>query len=339
MRRALLVVMVMLPAVVHAQATVTVNLSPQGQALATQLGTTPADLAAKIQSQVESAYDIGNLPGFIRSFADATTFAQRGLGVDYMSLPNSFVLGVGAQVALATDGDLNPSQSTTAGFAANVSVMLGVNLGKWDHPRWTLYANGFYENGSTDRLNGSIITAGGHVQYRLVDPQRDKGVEAAILRWAGIDITTGVEYTRWVFGANDTITNDYTVAAGTGSTDLTVSSTGQFDLKSNALTIPIELTTGFRILEVVSIYGGIGFDFTEGKADLDANLNGTMKTSDGTSVGTVTIVGGGNNTASPGNFYGLAGVQLNIWALKIFSQVNASPEPAASIAFGIRLVL
>ena len=166
-----------------------------------------------------------------------------------------------------------------------------------------------------------------------------KASSAAILRWTGIDITSGLEFTRWSLVANDTITNDYTVQAGTGSTDLSVASTGTFDLKSNALTVPIELTTGFRMVELVSLYFGVGFDFTEGKADLDANLTGTMKTPDGTNVGTVTITGTGSNTASPGNFYGLAGVQLNLWALKIFSQVNLSPEPAASLAFGLRLVL
>lgn len=335
MRRALIVVMLVLPAVAHAQASVTVNLSPQGQALATQLGLTPADLASKIQDQVNAAYDIGNLNGFVRSFADATTFAQRGLGVDYMSLPGSFILGVGGQVALATDGDLRNAQSTTAGFAANFAVMLGLNLKDWGHPRWTLYANGFYDKGSTDRLNGSITTAAAHVQYRLVDPQRDEGVEAAILRWTGIDVTTGVEYTRWAFGANDTITNNYTVSGQA----LEVDSTGTFDFKSNALTVPIELTTGFRVLELISLYAGAGFDFTEGKAYLDASLSGPIKAPDGSNIGTVTIAATGSNTASPGNFYGLAGVQLNLWSLKIFSQVNLSPEPAASLAFGVRLVL
>ena len=335
MRRALVLLMLVLPAVARAQATVTVNLSPQGQALAQQMGITPADLASKIQDQVNAAYDLGNLSGFVRSFADATTFAQRGLGVDYMSLPGSFIIGVGGQVALATDGDLKSDQSATAGFAANFAIMLGLNLKDYGHPRWTLYANGFYDKGSTDRLNGSITTAAAHVQYRLVDPQRDQGVEAAILRWTGIDVTSGVEYTRWAFGANDTITNNYTVQG----TPLEVDSTGTFALKSNALTVPIELTTGFRILELVSIYAGGGFDFTEGKAYVDANLSGPIKAPDGSNVGTVTIDATGNNTASPGNFYGLAGVQLNLWSLKIFSQVNLSPEPAASLAFGLRLVL
>ena len=340
MRRSLIVLALILTGGAASAQTVTVTLSPQGQALAASLGTTPQDLASKIQTQVENAYDTANINSFLRSFANATTFAQHGLGVDYMSLPGSFMLGVGGQVALATDGDLNDPQRTTAGFAANFSIMLGLNLKAYGHPRWTLFANGFYEDGSTDRLNGAITTAGAHVQYRLVNPQIDQGVGTAILRWTGIDVTSGVEFTRWSFGANDTITNDFTVAAGQGSTNLTLDSTGKFDLSSNALTVPIEVTTGLRIVEIVSLYAGVGFDFTGGKASMDANLNGTMKASDGTNVGTVAIVASGNNTASPGQFRGLAGVQLNIWALKIFSQINVAPDPAvASLAFGLRVVL
>jgi hypothetical protein len=339
MRRVLIVVILMFPAAALAQPAVTVTLSPQGQTLATTLGLSPTDLSSRIQSQVSTAYDTANINQFLRSFADATTFAQHGLGVDYMSLPGSFMLGVGGQVALATDGDLSESQRPTAGFAANFSIMLGLNLKEWGHPRWTMYVNGFYENGATDRLNGAITTAGAHVQYRLVDPQVDQGFGAAVVRWTGIDLTSGVEFTRWSMTSNDTITTDVPVQGAQTSADIELDSTGKFNLASTALTVPIEVTTGLRIIELVSIYAGIGFDVTAGKASLDANLNGTLKTSDGTNVGTVTIVGGGNNTASPGNFRGLAGVQLNLWALKIFSQVNVAPEPAASLAFGVRLVL
>jgi hypothetical protein len=30
---------------------------------------------------------------------------------------------------------------------------------------------------------------------------------------------------------------------------------------------------------------------------------------------------------------------VNLWKLKVYTQVNASPTPTASIGFGIRLVL
>lgn len=50
------------------------------------------------------------------------------------------------------------------------------------------------------------------------------------------------------------------------------------------------------------------------------------------------IKGRGSNNGSPGTARILAGVQLNLWKLKVFGQVNASQAPAASIAFGLKFV-
>jgi hypothetical protein len=338
MRRALLLVTLLaFPAIAHAQSAVTVMLSPQGQALATQAGITETDLEGRIKDQVDSAYDTANINKFLRSFGDATSFAQRGLGVDYMSLPGSFMVGIGAQVGVSSTDELTTDQRPTNGGAAvNASVMIGYNLKDAGHPRWTLFANGFYENGSTDDLSGKIITGGFHVQAKLVEPQADEGA-AVVVRWGGIDLTTGVELTRWSFGAKDDITQQFSVQGI--DQQLTLDSTGRFNLTSTAGTIPIELTTGLRILELVSLYVGAGFDITGGKTSVDADLTGTLTTPDKTNIGTVHITETGNNTSSPGQFRGLAGVQVNLWSLKVYSQVNVSQLPAASIGFGVRLVL
>jgi hypothetical protein len=338
MQRLAIVVMLALPVAAHAQSAVTVTLSPQGQALATQAGISETDLASRIKDQVDNAYDTANVNKFLRSFGDATSFAQRGLGVDYMSVPGSFMIGVGAQVGVSSTDELTLDQRpTNGGAAANASVMIGYNLKDSGAPRWTLFANGFYENGSTDSLNGKIITGGFHIQYKLVAPEQDIGVSAAIIRWGGIDLTTGVEFTRWSLGANSTITQTFNVDGI--SQQLQLDSMGKFNLTSTAGTIPIELTTGLRIVELVSLYIGAGFDITGGKSTVDGDLTGTVMTPDKTNIGTVHITETGNNTSSPGQFRGLAGVQLNLWQLKIYSQVNVSQLPAASIGFGLRLVL
>ena len=340
MRRVLVLVMLSLgvgPVVAHAQSAVTVMLSPQGQALAAQAGISESDLAGRIKDQVDNAYDIEHVDKFLRAFGDATSFAQHGIGVDYMSEPGSFILGIGAQVGIASQDELTlDSRPTNGGAAANASVMIGYNLKDSGAPRWTLFANGFYENGSTDSLNGKIVTGGFHIQYKLVQAQDDGGA-AAILRWGGIDLTTGVEFTRWTLGANKTITQTFNVDGI--SQQLQLDSNGKFDLTSTAGSIPIELTTGFRILELLSFYVGAGFDITGGKSTVDGDLTGNVTTPDKTNIGTVHITETGNNTSSPGTFRGLAGVQVNLWKLKVYSQVNVSQLPAASIGFGLRLVL
>jgi len=338
MRLSLILVTLALPSAALADSSVTVTLTPEGMAYAAAAGITPNDLQMRIKDQVDTAYDTANVNKFLRSFGDATTFAQRGIGVDYMSLPGSFMLGVGAQVGIASSDELTlDSRPTAGGGAVNASIMIGYNLKEQGAPRWTLFANGFYEKGDTDQLNGNIATGGFHIQYRLAEPQVDEGVGAAIVRWGGLDLTTGIEFTRWSFGANQTITQQYQVQGV--SDPLTLTSMGRFDLSSTAGTIPIELTTGLRIALLVSIYAGVGFDITGGKSTVDADLTGTMTTPDKQNIGNVHITETGSNTSSPGQLRGLAGVQINLWKLKVYAQANVSQIPAASLGFGVRLVL
>jgi opacity protein-like surface antigen len=340
MRHAWLTVLLLsLPAVASADPpTATVTLTPQGQALATSLGETPAQLQTNIQNQVNDAYQTADIGTVLRSFTDATAFSNRGLGVDYASASDDFMIGIAGDVALASPDALDEAKHgdtpTTGGGAANFGIMLGGKLSS----RWMLFGNGFYESASTSKLAGDLTSAGAHLQYRLVKPETDGG-GAVVLRWIGIDLTSGVEYTRWKLGLNDTLTNDYTVGSGQQSTSLNVVSAGTFNLTSQTVTIPLEATTGLRILELLSVYIGGGVDFTTGKTSIDVNLDGTAKASDGTAIGDVKIAGTSSNTGSPAALRALAGVQLNLWRLKVFAQGNLSQNSTASLSFGLRLLL
>lgn len=337
MRRALAVLVVLLVSQrAHAQLAVGVQLNSEGQMLAQQLGISEQELASRMQAGINNAYDATNVDGFIQSFADATAFSMRGLGVDYASDPNSLIVGVGANVAVAASEQVNASERPTAGLAPNIGFMAGYNLASQGAPRWTVFGNGFYRKGSTQDLRGGILSAGLHVQYRLFNPQRDNGVATKALRWTGIDVTGGIELTRWTLGIDDHIVTDFGVNGTNGSANLVLDSTGTFDLSSTAATLPVELTTGVRIALLLSMYVGVAVDLTAGTGKLDTNLNGTLSTSDGRNVGTATITGGGNQNASPFAARILAGVQLNLWKLKLYVQVNGSATPAASVGFGIR---
>ena len=340
MTRALILVILLLSAHAHAQVSVDVTLNADGQALANQLGITPQDLATKIQDQVNTAYDATNVDGFIRSFSDATGFSTRGLGVDYVSMPKNLILGVGANFAIAASGDYNGTQRpTSGGLAANIGFMAGYNLADQGAPRWTLFANGFYRNATLNDLRGGIATAGLHAQYRLIQPQQDSGLSTDVLRWIGLDLTTGLEFTRWNLGIDRDITTDFSVDGTNGSADLTLQSTGTFNLSSTAMTLPVEVTTGIRIALLVSVYVGAGVDFTASSGSLTTNLTGNLLTSDQKNIGTTTITGGGSNSGSPLAGRVMTGAQLNLWKLKVYVQLNASATPAASVGAGIRGVL
>jgi hypothetical protein len=327
------------PALALADASVTVALTPEGNALALASGSTPTKLAADIKAKIDDAFQTNDVPGFLRAFTDATAFSQRGLAVDYVSVPSSFIIGLGGNVAVASK-DVLDQNAPTAGAAANLGVMLGANLAGWDLPRWTLFGNGFYNTASTDRLNGHLASGGFHAQVKLVQPAEDKGVARAF-RWTGIDVTSGIEYTRWTLDANKGLTNNFAVGAGVTTIDMKATSDGTFRLTSNALTIPVEASTGFRVLGILSLYGGAGVDFTTGSSTVNAALTGNIRTTDATNtdVGTVTVTASGDNTASPAALHALLGAQINLWKLKIFVQGNVSQTPAASVSFGLRLVL
>ncbi len=330
--------LVALSTAARAQSAVTVTLTPDGNALATQLGLQPSDLANKIQSDVNDIYQTNNVGGFLRGFANAVSFSNRGLGVDYVSMPHDFMIGVAANVAASSPDYLTGTDKPTAGLAPNFGIMLGTNLRGFDYPRWTLFANGFYEKAATSELSGHLTSFGAHLQYRLIEPQADGGAAIA-LRWIGVDVTSGFEYTKWTLGAEQQIPSDLPITGSQGSADLTMTSTGTFNLAATTYTVPVDISTGLRIVELVSVYAGGGADFTTGTAKINANLTGDIKTGDGREVGMSAITVNGSNTGAPVLLRGFGGVQLNLWKLKLSVQATVSQEPAVSLNAAIRMVL
>jgi len=90
---------------------------------------------------------------------------------------------------------------------------------------------------------------------------------------------------------------------------------------------------------LVSVYVGTGVDVTVGQGSLAVDLGGPLYAGDGTMIGTSTISGGGERSASPFAARVLAGAQLNLSKFRIYAQVNGAAIPAANVGFGIRAVL
>jgi hypothetical protein len=320
-------------AVAQAQSSVNVTLTPEGQAYATAQGSTPQSFADDVTTRINEAYSANNVNGFLRGFADAASFSNRGLGVDYASLPNHAIIGIGATVSAVSDG-VPSRERPVGGAAANFAVMAALNLGSWDLPRWTVSGHGLYYKASSDELRGAISGAGAHLQYKVLKPR--EGLSATLLLWNGLDVTAGVEFLRWTLGTDRSITTD----VDQGNATLKLVSTGTFDLTTTTMTVPIEVTTGFRIALLATVYAGAGIDLQYGKTAVNANLRGSLRSPDGaTEFAQADIKLDGSNTPHPLAPRALVGVQLNLWRLKIYVQGTVSAIPAASLGTGIRLVL
>jgi hypothetical protein len=283
---------------------------------------TADQLAQRLRARINSI--VGTDGPSLQAFSDAAVLSSHGLGVDYVSVPESLVVGVAANAASA-NSDLD---SRFGGLAANVALMAGMNLSAFDLPRWTLYGSGFYRSETISGIEGTITNAAAHVQYALIPAP-----PGIVARWTGLSLTTGLELTQWTLGSAQAMGTTFSLQGHTFGYDMM----GHFQLGSSTLAIPLELSTGVRVA-IVSLYAGLGVDLAQGQGTIDAQLTGPLHDTDGRDLGTITIMGHDSHGVSPFEPRALAGVQIDAWKLKLFGHVNAA-ESATSLGVGVRGVL
>ncbi len=311
-------------------ATVTVTLTPQGQALAQDLGTSEAELIQRVQDKVTALYQLANLASLLTAVGNASSSANRGLGVDYATRAGEIVFGV-VGVGAAAGGPEFGNSKVSSGDIINLGLFAGASLTRWGLPELAVFANGYYETQTVDQLTGHLLTLGVHVQWRAL-PSRG--------RWIGLDVTSGLEYSREQVGAEQPVSTHFTVQGDTPgeSRNLALTSTGTLTLAARTITVPVTVTTGMR-LGALEVYTGGSLDFTSGSTTITAGLDGQLATTDDqTPVGTLVISATGGVSASPVILRALAGLQLDFWHLHIYAQGDLS-QVASGVSFGVRVRL
>lgn len=329
------------PRALHADtmASVEIELNQAGRALADELHLEVGQLEDAMRTGVLRVMDLASVEGFLRAFSDATSFSNRGLGADYASNSEGGVAGVAGALALASnlDGDVSG-----VGAAANLAVMAGLNLRRWGHPEFMIYGNAFWRS-MNERLSGSIVSFGAHVQYKIFTPT--EGWKSVLVQWGGIDLTSGFEVAHWGAALDGQLSHQFPVegAMGEMTAQLAASLGGHFDLSSTTVTVPIEITTNLRLLYVASIYVGVGAAAQVGSATVDVGVNGelTARRASGAeeTVGALRVNAAGSQEPLLTGYHVLAGIQANLWRLKLFAQATVEPFDRASVAFGMRVVL
>jgi len=317
----------------RADSSVVVTLTPAGAQLADYLHLSVDQLKQNEEDKFNALFQTANLPALLSAFASTTAIADRGLGVDYAVIGTPLMIGVVANGAVPTDSSLSSSDSQViGGFVFNFAVMIGANLGRWGAPRWTLYANGFYETAGYKELQGDLTTGGVHAQYRALEGTRGR------VRWTGLDVTTGLELAKWTISTKrDSLPINFKVANMMGdSEELTFDSKGVMNVEADSTTIPLEITTGLSLNDLFVLYAGGGFDLTLATATIDVNLDGDLLIrSNQENVGHATVTA--NGQASPGTVtaHALAGIKLEVPHANIYVQGIATPSDEG-IAFGVR---
>lgn len=328
-------------AAADSSAAVDIQLNQAGQDLAAQLGIDVAGFSAALEDKIKDAMGVAQLGAFLRSFSDATSFSNRGLGVDYASNSERAIIGIGANLALAADLD---GELPSAGAAANIALMAGLNLRHWNHPALTVYGNAFYRSAENDNLHGSIASGGAHIQYKKYTPTQ--GLKRLAIQWGGFDFTTGIEVAHWAYGLRGELSTSFDLAndAGSASTRIDARTSGHIDLSATTVTIPVEVTTNVRLLYLASLYLGFGLDAQVGSSSLDLGVGGSLTgtrpdTGEVETIGAITVDGTGSRSPSFLGYHIMLGLQANLWRLKVFTQATLEPVDKVSLALGVRIVL
>jgi hypothetical protein len=342
--RAGLVALVLVAAVPTARADIQVTIN---QTFADQTGISKESVETQIRDELDRLFQVYRVKDYVRSFGDAQAFTTRGLGVDYGSNVRFAEIGFAANVAVNGNQalfDKDPQTQPLGGLAPNLTAMAGVNLDFTGLPV-TVFANYFKSSGSLTGLGVKLENFGAHAQLKLLGPRRE-GMLSALVRWGGIDITTGVDYGRMRLSLGRDLSRRIPIRNGMQTVaDVNLMAMGTFLMDARTWSIPLEVTTNLRFLYVLSAYGGAGFDWQFGggsdmRVDLDSTLIGEIPSQNASAnVGTAHVIATESAAPSAGRVRGLVGLQANLWLLKIFGQLNLIPAPfLASIAFGARLV-
>jgi hypothetical protein len=331
MRRLVVTLAVAQTASARADATVTVMLNDQGRELAADLGLSVPDLIAHAEDRIDELYRVSRIDELLRAFANTAAFAQRGLGVDYDVEAGDILVGA-AGAGVHGDVAIGTTHTLLGGSIVNFSLLAGANLGRWQHPRWTAFANGFYEATTIHGLEGHLLTLGAHVQYQLVQPTRPAGA-----RWTGLAVTTGLEYARWSVGTASSIESHFIAEGPTDRHSIHMSSTGTLDVLTTTCSVPIEVTTGVRFGGVFALYTGGGLVLTGGDSTITAQLDSLLTiNSNNLPVGTAMIVGTGDNTPSVATVHGIAGLAIHTRHARFFLQGALAPDEL-SVSLGLRM--
>jgi len=278
---------------------------------------------------------------YITSMARAAALSARGLGVDYASNPQRFVVGGGFGTAVSGAGaqfGRGDALLPEGGFAFQVAAMAGLNLGVFASEesfarRFVLYANGMALSTNGDPLSGDLQNLGAHLQVQLVRP---KGTGKPV-EWGGMALTGGWEQTSYTTA----LSADIPQSVQQDGYQIDWDATGSYTIEAETESFPIELSTNLRIL-LLNVYGGAALDIASASASSVIKLEGPLSVQldgSGEPIGSATIELGDNAGFEAYVPRVFVGSQVEILVIKIYGHLNVGLDDSFGGHLGARVAL
>lgn len=269
--------------------------------------------------------------------------------------------------------DFNFKNLPNIGFGVSPSLMVGFNLG-WlfgQGPRdadevenrsflhrINIYLNGFsYKTNTAESKNGipdsfnytgdlALTQMGIGIRYDLVQPG-----DGIFLRFLGVNTGIAVRRQNFAFDLSDTNTsnNRFTFGQFTGAWK----AQSNFEYSSKAYSVPVDFRTGFQILRMISIFGGLGLSRSTGESSLKLDRSGPLRFTTDPALATAFTTSGATSTqVDPEGYlelklsntvkknfsqsYAVLGLEFDLWKLKILTEAYLM-ENVQSVSAGVKL--
>ena len=320
----------------------------------TDLQKTEWDTAlAGIEADVNEGFPSAENPErLMQGMANSSVMAGKGIGSDYASRMQVFLIGVGAGVGVDMEKD-QQTGSEISGVGVQGGLVIGTNLG-WLNTqkilglytdRLNVYVNYLGHSmkrkmgdGGSDTIEGELGSLGFHASYDLVKPSGN-----SLVRWGGIKVHTGFEHNTTKLTFKTTLSEVVNEDVGGATVSGTIQGNPQATIDVSTQSIPVEVSTNIQLLYFLSLYTGLGVDFNFGEAKGSGSLNADP-TPLNTNLGTGPTVQADANINGTGSVdsvitRGFLGVQFNLPYANIFFQADKSlGSKLVGATAGLRLV-
>lgn len=290
---------------------------------------------------------------YFKGMSTANSMSAAGVTTSYATTFDKFLVGLTASggvhlgsKSMSDIGDFGDNPEQFRGFGMQAAIVLGFNLGNVfgmesggiiDPTKLNLYASGFAINKKFGDVNTEYMGFGVGGQYRLMDEVSWAGNS---VKWTGLEVGAGILYSKLDVDGVVSLNKTYTSSvAGTTYTG-TINSNALLNAKVSTLIMPIEVSSGIRLLYFLKLVGGMGVDVNLGKTEGTGRLsnNGPVTVSGGgeTVSGTPDLALNGNEAGDILNLRVFAGPHIEFGVGSIFVTAHRSLlENAVAVNTGV----
>ncbi len=303
------------------------------------------DLLTQVQDEGRSQMAKIEVSDFLQGSADTSAFAGSFLGTDHNNKFKKFLVGGNLAVSYKGKG-LTPfdlvgggfDESSVEGLAAGASLMAGININK----RSSILLNGMKLKFIDGNFSLDSINLGARWRYSFLN-LNSKKKENPLFSWQGYFLHFGVQYSKLALDYSKKLEIVQNINQSGVNAIANFSSLAKVDIDVNTISVPVELSTSFKALYFLNLYGGGGMNFNFGSSEGNANLsNASIQVTEvsGPNTATTTAQARLGSKESPSVIvpHLFIGLQINVLNFKILTQYNLSiGNGSQNIGAGLRL--